>query len=532
MSTQHTLYATKLCGHLTKWISRRSRKLPSEWLSAGLMLLGLDLAPAHKILRPLYAPTHRGIPPYEKVCMLRALLLMIMLKVESIPKWAAKLKTYPRLARIAGFDPDSTPVAGTFYLFIGRLEDGEYHRPCEHQIKKSSLRKRKHIRNLANEKKQRLEDSKRDVSQNDSVTRALFEQLQKDFSQPRAKDISQRLSDILIQCAIIPSAQRGLLGDTQKLTIAGDGSTLYSGANPNGKPACNCHKQGIYKCDHSRFYTDPTANWGYDSYRDCYYFGHTFYQHVVSTQGHDLPIHVGIGPASETDFTLSLKNLDKFRKALKENGLNWQVQQAIYDAGHDALGIYEYLLDAEIDPIIALNSRTKEHHNPTGTAKQVNEEGIPLCPAAKPMRRVSHNPKRHRTYYNCPVKRPTHRNGKYMMVTYAKECPLETLCQPSTKMGPVVYVNTADDPRLYPKISRKSKQFKKLMNLCSGCERSNSVKKVTYKLGRRVCRNATHYLVRLYLISIVEHACVWLSDELEKVEGNTKKLIKDIRKRL
>ena len=264
MSTQHTLYATKLCGHLTKWISRRSRKLPSEWLSAGLMLLGLDLAPAHKILRPLYAPTHRGIPPYEKVCMLRALLLMIMLKVESIPKWAAKLKTYPRLARISGFDPDSTPVAGTFYLFIGRLEDGEYHRPCEHQIKKSSLRKRKHIRNLANEKKQRLEDSKRDVSQNDSVTRALFEQLQKDFSQPRAKDISQRLSDILTQCAIIPSAQRGLLGDTQKLTIAGDGSTLYSGANPNGKPACNCHKQGIYKCDHSRFYTDPTANWGYE----------------------------------------------------------------------------------------------------------------------------------------------------------------------------------------------------------------------------------------------------------------------------
>ena len=181
---------------------------------------------------------------------------------------------------------------------------------------------------------------------------------------------------------------------------------------------------------------------------------------------------------------------------MKENGLNWQVQQAIYDAGHDALGIYEYLLDAEIDPIIALNSRTKEHHNPTGTAKQVNEEGIPLCPAAKPMRRVSHNPKRHRTYYNCPVKRPTHRNGKYMMVTYAKECPLETLCQPSTKMGPVVYVNTADDPRLYPKISRKSKQFKKLMNLRSGCERSNSVKKVTLLVTQKGKKYRCHKSLR------------------------------------
>ena len=74
MSTQHTLYATKLCDHLTKWISRKSRKLSCEWLSATLMLLSLDLEPAHKILRPLYALAHRGIPPYDPVCMLRALL--------------------------------------------------------------------------------------------------------------------------------------------------------------------------------------------------------------------------------------------------------------------------------------------------------------------------------------------------------------------------------------------------------------------------------------------------------------------------
>ena len=165
MSTQHTMYATKLCDHLTKWISRRSRKLPDKWLSAALMLVWLDLEPARKILRPLYAPTHRGIPPYDSVCMLRALLLMIILRIESISQWAAKLWAYPRLARIAGFSPNNVPVAGTFYLFIDRLEDGEYHRPCEHRVKKSSLRKGKHTRNLANEKQQRHEDTKRDVSQ-------------------------------------------------------------------------------------------------------------------------------------------------------------------------------------------------------------------------------------------------------------------------------------------------------------------------------------------------------------------------------
>ena len=39
MSTQHTVYPTKLVNHLTKWIKRKSRKLPDEWLFAALMLL-------------------------------------------------------------------------------------------------------------------------------------------------------------------------------------------------------------------------------------------------------------------------------------------------------------------------------------------------------------------------------------------------------------------------------------------------------------------------------------------------------------
>ncbi len=95
-------------------------------------------------------------------------------------------------------------------------------------------------------------------------------------------------------------------------------------------------------------YSDSTANWGYDSYRD------TYYQYVVSTSGHDLPLPPSIAPASETDFTLSMKNLDRLKKALKENGLEWKIQYVIHDAGHDSMGNYEYLLDCGITPIIAI----------------------------------------------------------------------------------------------------------------------------------------------------------------------------------
>ena len=83
-------------------------------------------------------------------------------------------------------------------------------------------------------------------------------------------------------------------------------------------------------------------------------------------------------------------------------------------------------------------------------------------------------------------------------------------------MGPVVYVRNDEDPRLYPEIARSSPLYKKTMNQRTGCERSNSTKKVTYKLGERPCRNTSHYLIRLYLVSLLEHARAWVGEDRKK----------------
>lgn len=519
----HQQYAQELCNNLITWLKRKSRRLSHQWLEAALILIGLDLEPARPILESLYSPDPRGQKPYDPVRMLRALLLMVLLKYTSITNWAEALKANPRLARMAGFEPDDVPVAGTFYAFIDRLEDGEYEKPCEHRIKPSRLRKGKHLRNLASEKKQRQKDAKAkaaDAATYDSITQKLKDDLMASQDQPRPDDITRRLEDILILCAIIPSAEKGLLGSLESMTISGDGSALPTGASPNGKPACKCHENGIYKCEHDRYYSDPTANWGYDSYRDCYYFGHTFYQHVVSTNGHDLPMQVSISQASETDFTLSMKSLDRLKKAMREHGLDWKIHNAVYDSGHDAIGIYEYVMESDITPIIALNPRSGTYPSPTGNADKVNENGIPICPAGKLMRRNGFHKARHRIYYACPVKRPSQRNGERIWLTHIDECPNSVLCQPDTKMGPVVYVKTKDDPRLYPPIRRGSPKFKKLMNLRSGCERSNSLKKETYGLGNRPCRSDNHFLVRLYLVSILEHAKAWLIEDKKKLGNN------------
>jgi len=542
MRTYHQQYVDCLCNNITRWVRRKSRALSENHLSAVLTLLLINLDPARDLLESLYAPSHRGRPPSDPVSMLRALLLMTLLGFKSISLWVDELRSKPRLAVIAGFAKDSsqhakTPGIGTFYDFIDRLEDGKYQKPCQHYVKPSKLRKGRHKRNITTEKEIRQKEKESDIAQYDSITKKLKDELNANKEKPRPDDLLKRLEDILITCAIIPSAKRGMLGDTSKLNLCGDGSALPSGANPNGKPSCQCHKNGIYKCNHDRYYSDATANWGYDSYRDCYYFGHTYYQHIVNHNGHDLPLHVSIAPASETDYTQSMKDFDRLKKTLKEHGLsdaiakaqNWDISHVVYDAGHDSLGNYEYLMDDHIIPVIALNPRKGTHPSPSGSAKKVNEDGVPVCKSGLLMRLCGYIKKKHRIVYNCPVKRPTHRNGQHLWNAFPDECPHKVLCDTGTKMGPVVYVKSTDDPRLYPPLSRNSPKFHELMDRRSCCERSNSTKKVKYHLGERPCRSDTHYLVRLYIVSIIEHARAWLAEDRKLVGDDTLAMIKRIK---
>jgi len=513
----HAQYTTHLSEKLQRWLRRQSRHLPETWRDAALVLLRLNLDPARPLLQPLYAPGPRGRPPYEPLCMLRALLLMLLLHYKSIPTWASDLRRHPRLAHIAGFAPFHTPAAATFYDFIDRLEDGPYAPPCPHRVRPSRQRKGRHRRHLKHEKTERHAAKHADLRQADSVSERLAKDLLATAEQPRPQDFLRRLEDLLFTCGVLPSAQRGVLGDLQALVLCGDSATLPTGASPHGRPTCDCRAQGLFRCDHARFYRDATATWGYDAYRDTYFFGHRYFQHCVVTEEHTLPLQVLLEPAHATDFTMGPTSLDRLLKTCTTHQLPITVRAVVYDSGQDALGIYHFVQAKQIAPVIALNPRRGEHPVPTGTATQVNDHGIPLCPAGLPMRRHSHDPQRARLYYNCPVKRPTRQDGHVQWVSHAEACPQQVLCQPDTQMGPVVYVRTDDDPRLYPPIPRDSTDFKALMARRTGCERSNSLKKVTYRLGERPCRSATHFLVRLSLVSLLEHAQVWLAEDRKQL---------------
>jgi hypothetical protein len=248
----------------------------------------------------------------------------------------------------------------------------------------------------------------------------------------------------------------------------------------------------------------------------------------VVTPTHTLPLQVLIAPGHTTDFILGPTSLDRLLKTCAAHQLPVHVHAAVYDKGLDARGIYTFLAAKQIAPIIALNPRRGEHPTPTGTGTQVNDDGVPLCPAGLPMRRHSSDTYSHRIYYNCPVKRPTQRQGQLEWIAHVAACPRHVLCQPDSRMGPVVYVRTADDPRLYPPIPRDRAAFKDVMAQRTGCERSNSLKKVTYRLSERPCRSATHFLIRLALVSLLEHAQVWLAEDRARLGDDPQTLLQAV----
>jgi hypothetical protein len=93
------------------------------------------------------------------------------------------------------------------------------------------------------------------------------------------------------------------------------------------------------RCDHDRFYRDPTATWGYDAYRDTDFFGHRYFQHCVVTPEHTLPVHIMVAPGQVTDFTMGPTSLDRFLKTSAAHALPVTVRAVVDDSGLDAHGI-------------------------------------------------------------------------------------------------------------------------------------------------------------------------------------------------
>lgn len=484
----------------------------------------LDLEPARSVLLGCYSPSPRGGKPWDPVIILRCLLLMILVVQTSVNKWAMDLAGSRVLRVLAGLqEGEGRPGVGTFYDFFARLHDGPIRKTCEHQERPSEAERRRSRTPRSKPAKEPKPDpeptakggkrgkkrrKKRDkdavlapaIAQ--AVTERLVAELRVGAATANPNDLLERLGTILLTVAVEGSLIRGLLGDPAKLDVGGDGSPLRTGASRYGERTCDHPKDK--RCDCPRLYADPDARVGWDHHREVYFYGHHFYELSASAGGHDLPLGIRLDPGNASDFTQSLLTLDRFYK--RQSGLAGSVQIAhfIADRGHDAEAIYRYCLGHGTLPVIPLKGEAPATH-PARPDLKLSPRGVPACQAGVEMAPWG-SAGEHKKVFICPVKAGT-----------LERCPLappeqpDWVCRPDQKWGPSVAVNAALNPRLCPPTPRNSAQYQELMNLRSGCERSNSVKKETFKLEAARHRRASFWLIRLHLIAVLQHARVWVA---------------------
>jgi len=474
-----------------------------------LCVFCIDLDGIHEKLRQLYSSHKVGKKPYDPQAILRSLLLMHAFQEDSITKWVKKMRTDPLVAIFSGMVPKKTPGVGTYYDFFKRFENGPHQKKCEHRILASERRKaRSKLRTPQGKPTAREEH---DVEDKKGIIRKLAEETISREKEPIPMDLERLLNEILWEVAVKASAQKGVIDDLTNLVVAGDGSTLPSAANVNGKCTCDCRKNGIFRCDHLRIFSDVDAQWGWDNRIKDFVFGYRFFQLVVPDNRHNLPIYLNIASANMHEAKMAIRALDRFDKQTKESGA--KIREAAFDALFDMYPFYHYLVHKDIGYAIPY-AREVAKCVTLGQGDQLfTAQGVPICPGGLPMIRSGLD-RQGRDVYYCPVKRCGRRNGKIVRLCFREECPLGSLCEPESMIGPCVHVSPTLDVRIHPKIPRGSKRYTEICNMRGCCERSNSMKKHGYQLKNAKMRVMPYAFIRLALISILEHSKIWASQQL------------------
>ena len=256
-------------------------KVPHDATAVWCKFRHTNLAAAQPILARLYALEH-GRPARPPDDMLRAWLLMLECHITSVEVWVQRLHEQPLYALLCGFEPEQVPGVGTFYDFQDRvlqLSEPPLDHAC-HPRRRSEQRK----------KSGTLRD-KNNTAPHAHILERLADRLMTGTPRPviyghwttnlQPLPLYQRLlKDVFYTVFVSTSVAKGLI-DLKDLHIAGDGTHLHTWADAHGHKLCTCDNRTKPRADHcdcGRRFHDPQASWGWDSYRECYVYGHGLYE--------------------------------------------------------------------------------------------------------------------------------------------------------------------------------------------------------------------------------------------------------------
>ena len=471
ISSQHKRYLKHTRRELVRlYPTKQDEEMLEPYSDLILALFLLDLESIRPQLQAFYHPKPRGTLPRDPIQMFRSLLCMVLSgQTLSFTKWVKILRSQPLLAALSGF-AGCTPGIGTFYDFSARL----FPETTDSIIRQAVFKPK---------------DSDKTPPPRPGIVQRLVTKALQNLDKPLPAFPALRLN-LLLKPVVLRSHELGLLSSSEAIDLAGDGTKFKTGASPAGRKLCDCRKQGIYRCDCPRRYTDRFASWGWDSYRECFVYGHAFYELTAASSPFDLPIFLLLAQAKEHDSVSGVKALDRASKLYPE----LPFASFIGDSAHDNYPTYNLLSARSITPIIALNERHTGYYQLDGDFT-TDSTGVPICPKREPMVASGFCPDRCRQKWRCP--------------RAAHHLPKPCQCSPSA-YGRVFYTKPADDPRLFTHPPRNSKAWKEAYKDRTSTERSHKRKKIDFHLEQARVRSRRQWAVRIFLMAICQHALAWV----------------------
>jgi hypothetical protein len=475
-------------------------KIPDDGTHLWCKFRRLNLSAAHPILARLYHP-ELGCPARPPEDMLRSWLLMLECHVTSVEVWVKRLRQNPLYALLSGFAPDDVPGVGTFYDFQDRvlqLDGPVLNLECRPR-RRSEQRKRD----------ARLRD-KNNLAPHVGILDRLAERLMARpvssvvYGQWRTNlatlpQYQRVLKEVFYTIFVSGSVAHGLI-DLNDLHVAGDGTHLRTWANAHGHKLCKCDNRDkplTQHCDCLRRFHDPLASWGWDSYRECYVYGHGLYELTTYSLQHNcqLPLVITVLDNHRHD---SVAYLAATHEAV--DLLGFHLATVSLDKAHDALALYRLGVESwHLDSVIPLNERNTGHFQ-FASPLRLTEEGIPVCLAEQPMRYQGFCAKRMRLKWRCPLA--------------AKGLPLAACphfahqCSDST-YGRTVYTYPRENYRLFARLRRGSPLWQLHADRRSCAERSIKRKKLDFGLDHTRIAGRQRWFFRVMLAAMCQHLDAW-----------------------
>lgn len=434
----------------------------------------LDLSLTDTIIQECYSIF--GPEPRLPSCMLRSYLLALKLKVTSITQWCRMLRETPLYAILSGFTVGDTPGIGTFYDFFTRMWKSD----SEHFSTKDRFPKLKVPKG-----KKKGEKTPCDSSSVAAKLLPILERWNMKTDHPFAL-----IFKLYHQQFLSKSIKDGLM-NPEHLALAGDGTPVRTAAQQRKKRTCNCVEHGCTQCNCKRHYSQPDCNWGWDSHRECYFFGYNLYMYVASDSYSDLPVFPMLERASRHDMLAFLHSFFTMKAYLSE----FKIEKLLLDSAQDAYPVYEYCKQNGITPFIDLNPGHTGHFKYKDDFT-IDKDGVPICKMGLRMRKDGHERAKHRAKYRCPKANRT------------QGCFCEHPCS-DAKYGRTVHIFQDDNPRLFNIPPRDSKEWKKEYDRRTSVERSNKREKKDYKLEDGRHRSTKMWYCRLYGIMMLQHLDAW-----------------------